>query len=431
MPCSSRTSAASIGSSSRAGPVLAELPAVRIRRRLPRHVEDHQRQQQEHQPEHQRWATVDPGFKLVELRADVGGRHVGAAVSADVQHPLTGSAPHAPGRRYDVGRQHASASNIQNSATSRTTSTSRSSMFDEKLSASAGVRADRASADGSRKTFYAFPKYSASYRFVKPLSRFTNKIDEIKFRGGIGQSGNRPNYGFRDVTISSGALIGGQGSLVAGNASATPGSSRRHERDGNRHRCLLPRPRIGVEARHYERIIKDLLSTIRFAPSSGLTQQQINGGQMSTRGFEGSLTLALISTRDMEWTFRTTFQHNVQYIDKLPVPAFNAPGGSFGASYGRNYIVRARGPRTSGATRSTAASTRHGRRRPARCRCSLPSEELRRTRPSIRAPAAPPATRSSPTPIRSADAVPQHVPLEVTGRSRRWSTGASAATRRT
>ncbi|NBS59941.1 MAG: hypothetical protein EBS65_23475, partial [Betaproteobacteria bacterium] len=42
--------------------------------------------------------------------------------------------------------------------------------LDEKLSFSAGVRADRSSANGDRKTFYAFPKFSASYRFVKPLS---------------------------------------------------------------------------------------------------------------------------------------------------------------------------------------------------------------------------------------------------------------------
>ena len=43
---------------------------------------------------------------------------------------------------------------------------------------------------------------------------------------------------------------------------------------------------------------------------------------MSTRGFEAGLSIVPISTRDLEWTFRTTFQHNVQYIDKLSVPAF-------------------------------------------------------------------------------------------------------------
>ena len=78
-----------------------------------------------------------------------------------------------------------------------------------------GVRADRGSANGDRSKYYTFPKYSASYRFVEPLSRFTSKIDEVKFRASFGKSGNRPNYGVRDVTISSGGVIGGAASLVA------------------------------------------------------------------------------------------------------------------------------------------------------------------------------------------------------------------------
>jgi hypothetical protein len=60
---------------------------------------------------------------------------------------------------------------------------------------------------------------------------------------------------------------------------------------------------------------------------------------MSTRGLEAGLSLVPISTRNLEWTLRTTYQHNVQYIDELLVPAFNAPGGSFGTSYGRNRIA--------------------------------------------------------------------------------------------
>jgi hypothetical protein len=70
-----------------------------------------------------------------------------------------------------------------------------------------------------------------------------------------------------------------------------------------------------------------------------LGSQTINGGQISTRGFEASVNLVPISTRDIEWTFRTTFQANAQNVDKLLVPAFNAPGGSFGATYGRNRIA--------------------------------------------------------------------------------------------
>ena len=211
--------------------------------------------------------------------------------------------------------------------------------LDEKLSIAIGLRADRSSVNGDRSKFYTFPKYSASYRFVNPLSMLPLHLDEVKFRASFGQSGNRPNYGDRDVTIASGGVMSGQGSLVAsttlGNPAIKPEVMNEQEYGVD---AALFRGRVALEATHYERVIKDLLVNFPLAPSSGLTQQRINGGQMSTRGFEGGITLVPISNRDVEWTFRTTYQHNVQYIDKLSVPAF-AVGGSFGSSYGRNRIA--------------------------------------------------------------------------------------------
>lgn len=213
-------------------------------------------------------------------------------------------------------------------------------LLDEKLSIGAGMREDRSSANGDRNKFYLYPKYSASYRFEKPLSSWTNKIDEIKIRGGIGQSGNRPPYGVRDLTVASGSSIGGSGSLIAsqtvGNASIKPETMNEMEVGID---ASLWNQRVGLEATHYERKIKDLLLAYPLPPSSGLGSQTINGGQISTRGFEGSITFAVISKRDLEWTFKTTFQANVQNVDQLPVPAFNAPN-SFGVSYGRNRIVQ-------------------------------------------------------------------------------------------
>jgi TonB-dependent SusC/RagA subfamily outer membrane receptor len=211
--------------------------------------------------------------------------------------------------------------------------------LDEKLSVSAGVRQDRGSVNGDRTKYYSFPKFSASYRFVEPLSRFISSVDEVKFRASFGQSGNRPNYGVRDVTISSGGVIGGQGSLVAsttlGNPLIKPEVMNEQEYGID---AALFKGRVALEATHYERIIKDLLVTFPLPPSSGLATQTINGGQMSTRGFEAGLTLVPISERDVEWTFRTTYQTNVQMVDKLKVPAFAVPG-SFGSAYGRNRIA--------------------------------------------------------------------------------------------
>ncbi len=211
-------------------------------------------------------------------------------------------------------------------------------LLNEKLTLAAGVRADRGSANGDREKFYTFPKYSASYRFVEPLGRLTNKIDEIKFRASYGQSGNRPNYGVRDLTIQAGSLISGLSSLVASSSVGNPNikpevmNEQEYGIDGT-----LFGGRVSFETSHYERVIKDLLVTFPLAASTGFSSQTINGGQMSTRGFEGGLNIVPISNRNVEWTFRTTYQHNVQYIDKLSVAAFT-PTGSFGPTYGHNKI---------------------------------------------------------------------------------------------
>ena len=211
--------------------------------------------------------------------------------------------------------------------------------FGEKLALSAGVRADRSSANGDRAKFYAFPKFSGSYRFVNPLKMLTGQIDEVKIRAAVGQSGNRPNVGNRDVTIGSGGVINGVSSLAAttslGNPSIKPEVMNETEFGLD---ASFFKQRVSLEATKYERKIKDLLLNFPLPPSSGLAQQIINGGQLSTNGFEAAITVVPISRRDLEWTSRVTFGTNVQHTDAIPVPAFAVPG-SFGATYGRNRIA--------------------------------------------------------------------------------------------
>jgi TonB-dependent starch-binding outer membrane protein SusC len=212
--------------------------------------------------------------------------------------------------------------------------------LDEKLSMSFGVRADRGSANGDREKYYTFPKFSASYRIVDPLRMVTSAVDEMKLRASFGKSGNRPNYGVRDVTIASGGVIGGLGSLVAsgtlGNPDIRPEVMNEQEYGVD---AAMFDGRVSAEVSYYKRIIKDLLVTFPLPASSGLTSQTINGGQMSTKGFEAGLTFVPISRRNLEWTVRTTYQTNDQMIDELSVPAF-AVAGSFGSAYGRNRIAK-------------------------------------------------------------------------------------------
>jgi hypothetical protein len=55
------------------------------------------------------------------------------------------------------------------------------------------------------------------------------------------------------------------------------------------------------------------------------------------KGTELSLTLVPIEKRNFSWTFRTTYQANVENIDYLPIPAFNS-GVGFGVAWGHSKI---------------------------------------------------------------------------------------------
>ena len=211
-------------------------------------------------------------------------------------------------------------------------------LLDEALSIAAGFRMDRSSVNGDRQKYHLFPKYSASYRFQQP-SWATQYTDEIKLRGAWGQSGNRPRFADRDLLYNNGGLIGGLGSLVSpftvGNPAIKPEVMTETEVGID---LSFLSQRLNFEITNYNRSITDLLLTFPLAPSSGLGQKIINGGELAVKGWEVGITGIPIQRGDFSWTSRINFSANVQTVEELPVPAFNVPG-SFGATYGRNKIV--------------------------------------------------------------------------------------------
>lgn len=212
-------------------------------------------------------------------------------------------------------------------------------LLDERLSVAAGLRADRSSVNGDREKYYIFPKFSGSYRFVNPTWA-TEYVDEIKLRAAWGQSGNRPRFGDRDLLYANGGIIGGLGSLVSAGTVGNPNIKPEvmNETEFGVDLSFLDQ-RLNLEITNYDRSIQDLLLTFPLPPSSGLGSKIINGGELGVRGWEIGITGIPMQRGEFTWTSRVTYQSNVQTTEDLPVPAFVAPGGSFGAAYGRNRIV--------------------------------------------------------------------------------------------
>ena len=209
--------------------------------------------------------------------------------------------------------------------------------FDDRLNVNFGVRADRSSANGDREKYFYFPKASAAYTFRDPLSY----VDRFKLRASVGQSGNRPGYGVRDVTLQNNFRIGGQEGIganpVLGNPNVEP--ERMTEVEAGFDATFL-QDRVNFEATYFDRLITDLYLQAPLVQTSGLTNQIFNGGELSSKGIELALTANPIRDwNGLNWVSRTNFFSIDQEITKLPVAPFVGGGPGFGAAFGRVRIA--------------------------------------------------------------------------------------------
>jgi TonB-linked SusC/RagA family outer membrane protein len=212
-------------------------------------------------------------------------------------------------------------------------------MLDEKLLVTAAARADRSSNYGNPDTWFLFPKLSASYRFINPLSF----VDEAKFRAAYGESGNQPLYGQKFTPLTADENIEGIPGLqvagVAGDPNIKP--ERQQEVEGGVDLVLFDE-QAKAQLTFYQQNISDLLLQRSLAPSLGFQDQFLNGGEMRVRGIEASLSGTPVQTSNFNWFVRGTFSANRAEVQDIPVPAFQT--GGFGASLGTFQIEEGKSP---------------------------------------------------------------------------------------
>jgi len=207
--------------------------------------------------------------------------------------------------------------------------------FDEKFLIMGGARAERSSVNGDVEKYYFFPRASASYRIVEPIRH----VNEVKLRAAVGTSGNQPRYGDRDPTLNTLGIVGGQNALgvaaTLGNPAIKPERMREQELGID---ATFLNQRLGLEITRFDRHITDLLLTAPLAPTSGIGNLVINGGHVTSKGWEVAGTVEPIRGRDFDWTSRTSFYAVRGHVVSLPVPAFVVPNSGFGAAFGRARI---------------------------------------------------------------------------------------------
>jgi outer membrane receptor protein involved in Fe transport len=161
----------------------------------------------------------------------------------------------------------------------------------------------------------------------------------VKLRAAIGTSGNQPRYGDRDPTLNTLGVVGGQNALgvaaTLGNPAIKPERMREQELGID---ATFLNQRLGLELTRFDRHITDLLLTAPLPPTSGITNLVINGGHVTSKGWELAATIEPIRSQQFDWTSHTSFYAVRGHVVSLPVPAFVVPNSGFGAAYGRARI---------------------------------------------------------------------------------------------
>jgi len=203
----------------------------------------------------------------------------------------------------------------------------------ERLLLTAAVNSERSSNNGDAKKFYAYPKFSGSYR----LPFLPTRIDELKLRLAYGRAGNHPEGGkftFLTNLIEEG-VTGFRVSTIKGFPDIKPEIA--SEIEGGLDITAFG-GRMRLSGSQFRKQIDNLVLQATIAPSTGFTSQWINGGQLVTHGTELELGITPILTERFNWVSNTTYASNKGKVTRLPVPPFIPVSGSFGSRFGNAFV---------------------------------------------------------------------------------------------
>ena len=203
--------------------------------------------------------------------------------------------------------------------------------LNERLLLTAGINADRSSANSDTEKYFYYPKFSGSFRFPQPF----RGIEEAKIRAAYGQSGNQPLFGQKFTPLSAVENIAGLPGIIVpvqgpvGSSDLRPERQREFEAGAD---LSFARGLASLELTGFRKDVSDLLLQRTLAPSSGFGFEVFNGGKLRTTGLEVGVNLVPIMSAETDWNFRVSYASTRSKIVDLPVPTFRGLG--FGTALG-------------------------------------------------------------------------------------------------
>jgi hypothetical protein len=208
--------------------------------------------------------------------------------------------------------------------------------YRNKLFVTAAVRIDGSSVFGEDQRDQQYLKFSGSYvlgdeKFWKNMG-LDNWWDFLKIRAAYGESGNLTGIGaYSRFNIYSASPLVGRTALNSpgqlANENVKPETQKEFEVGTD---MAFGQGRINLTFTYYSKIVDDLLISRFINPSQGYTSLLGNVGTLSNKGFEVTLGVVPIRSKNFNWNVEAIFSKNTNKVEKIPqgLIQFNNPAGS-------------------------------------------------------------------------------------------------------
>jgi len=216
--------------------------------------------------------------------------------------------------------------------------------YTNQVIATVGVRGDRSTLNGDVNTFYLYPKASVALNIHNFGFWSLDTINQFKLRTAFGQTGNNAAFGTKFTSFEPSAIGGSLGTLINLERGFPDIEPERQTEIEAGFDLGLWENRTNLAFTVYRKEITDQLLRREVPASTGFRLETLNGGTLVNRGLETTLSLVPLENDRITWNSRTSFWANDAEVTSLPVPAFRALGGGFGATLGEIRIEEGKSP---------------------------------------------------------------------------------------
>lgn len=217
--------------------------------------------------------------------------------------------------------------------------------WEDKITASVGVRFDKSTLNAKQDEYYAFPKASLALNLGNfDFWSFKDVVNQFKLRAAYGETGGLPLFGVTFEALAS-QIVGGQLGTQVGARAVDPNlkPETAAELEFGLDAALF-NSRVTLEATIYNKEVRDLILDLVPASSTGITAIATNAADLTNKGVELGLGINPIRTSNVNWFVKALYWQNESEITELRIPTRTT--GGFGTALGTYLIAEGYSPTT-------------------------------------------------------------------------------------